>query len=298
MGRSQLSAPPAEPIPQRAAGRRRGPSAVDDHPSPKIFSTPQDRSLTFLGRVPDGYTACSAIGNQDALTGWRPRFSDYPKPSRCPSTRMAHPREQARGSNPGQGTRAVARARGLPRARRRAGRLRRLVLAEPRHAAQGVGRSARGAVAGLDPGAKRRGGVHAVGAPGLDGARIGEEHAPAVARPRPGRRGGRGSQQGWRPRLPRHLCPAHRPQPARIPAAPHRPASAGGGPSLPGGEVSATGTFARTGVRQAIAFYALQRPGRVTYTVAVFRSAATPVGRYAPYVAAMLRSLRARPPQV
>jgi hypothetical protein len=66
----------------------------------------------------------------------------------------------------------------------------------------------------------------------------------------------------------------------------------------PAAGVAATGTFARTGVRQAIALYALHRPGRVTYTVAVFRSAAIPVARSAPYVAVILRSFRARPPQV
>ena len=62
--------------------------------------------------------------------------------------------------------------------------------------------------------------------------------------------------------------------------------------------LKATGVFQRTGVRQAITLYALHRPGAVTYTLAVFRSAATPAGRYAPYLAALLRSFRARPAQV
>ena len=60
--------------------------------------------------------------------------------------------------------------------------------------------------------------------------------------------------------------------------------------------VEASGTFARTRVRQEIQLYALHRPGRVTYTVAVFRSAATRAARYAPFVAVVLRSFRARPP--
>jgi hypothetical protein len=66
----------------------------------------------------------------------------------------------------------------------------------------------------------------------------------------------------------------------------------------PAAQVEATGTFARTRVRQAITLYALHRPGRVTYTVSVFRSAATRAARYAPFVGGVLRSFRARPPRV
>ena len=66
----------------------------------------------------------------------------------------------------------------------------------------------------------------------------------------------------------------------------------------PAARLTATGTFARTRVRQAITLYALHRPGIVTYTLAVFRSAATPAARYAPYVQAILRSFRGRPARV
>ena len=63
----------------------------------------------------------------------------------------------------------------------------------------------------------------------------------------------------------------------------------------PAARLTATGTFARTRVRQAITLYALHRPGIVTYTLAVFRSAATPAARYAPYLRVVLRSFRGRP---
>jgi hypothetical protein len=66
----------------------------------------------------------------------------------------------------------------------------------------------------------------------------------------------------------------------------------------PAARLTATGTFARTRVRQAITLYALHRPGIVTYTLAVFRSAAIPASRYAPYVQAVLRSFRGRPARV
>jgi hypothetical protein len=66
----------------------------------------------------------------------------------------------------------------------------------------------------------------------------------------------------------------------------------------PAARLMATGTFARTRVRQAITLYALHRRGIVTYTLAVFRSAAIPASRYAPYVQAVLRSFRARPARV
>jgi hypothetical protein len=63
----------------------------------------------------------------------------------------------------------------------------------------------------------------------------------------------------------------------------------------PAARVSATGTFTRTRVRQAITLYALHRPGIVTYTLAVFRSAAIPAARYQPYLEVILRSFRGRP---
>jgi hypothetical protein len=66
----------------------------------------------------------------------------------------------------------------------------------------------------------------------------------------------------------------------------------------PAARLTATGTFARTRVRQAITLYALHRPGIVTHTVAVFRSAAIPAGRYAPYLQVVLRSFRGRPARV
>jgi hypothetical protein len=66
----------------------------------------------------------------------------------------------------------------------------------------------------------------------------------------------------------------------------------------PAARLTATGTFARTRVRQAITLYALHRPGIVAYTLAVFRSAAIPAGRYAPYLQVVLRSFRGRPARV
>jgi hypothetical protein len=66
----------------------------------------------------------------------------------------------------------------------------------------------------------------------------------------------------------------------------------------PAARLTATGTFTRTRVRQAITLYALHRPGIVTYTLAVFRSAAIPASRYEPYVRAVLRSFRGRPARV
>ncbi len=66
----------------------------------------------------------------------------------------------------------------------------------------------------------------------------------------------------------------------------------------PAAQVTATGTFTRTRVRQAITLYALHRPGRVTYTLAVFRSAVTPAARYGPYLQIVLRSFRGRPARV
>jgi hypothetical protein len=66
----------------------------------------------------------------------------------------------------------------------------------------------------------------------------------------------------------------------------------------PAARLTATGTFSHTRVRQAITLYALRRPGIVTYTLAVFRSAAIPAARYAPYVQVVLRSFRGRPARV
>ena len=66
----------------------------------------------------------------------------------------------------------------------------------------------------------------------------------------------------------------------------------------PAAGLTAAGTFSRTRVRQAITLYALHRPGIVTYTLAVFRSAAIPASRYAPYLQAILRSFRGRPARV
>jgi hypothetical protein len=63
----------------------------------------------------------------------------------------------------------------------------------------------------------------------------------------------------------------------------------------PAARLTATGTFTRTRVRQAITLYALHRPGIVTYPLAVFRSAAIPAARYEPYLQLILRSFRGRP---
>jgi hypothetical protein len=67
------------------------------------------------------------------------------------------------------------------------------------------------------------------------------------------------------------------------------------GARYPGAAVTATGTFARTGVRQAIRVVVLRRPGRVAYTLAVARSARSRGAVYRPAVRGMLRSFRARP---
>jgi len=56
-----------------------------------------------------------------------------------------------------------------------------------------------------------------------------------------------------------------------------------------------TGTFARTGVRQAITLYAIRRPGQVTYTLLFFRSAQAPGGVYAPAITTLVGSFRAMP---
>jgi hypothetical protein len=63
----------------------------------------------------------------------------------------------------------------------------------------------------------------------------------------------------------------------------------------PGAVATATGTFTRTKVRQAISAYALQRPGRVTYTLLVFRSVRAPADRYRALLDEMVRSFTAQP---
>ena len=59
----------------------------------------------------------------------------------------------------------------------------------------------------------------------------------------------------------------------------------------------ATGTYTRTGVRQAILLAAVRRPGRVTFSLLFFRGARTPAAAYDPLVLRMVRSLRGQPPQ-
>jgi hypothetical protein len=61
--------------------------------------------------------------------------------------------------------------------------------------------------------------------------------------------------------------------------------------------VSATGTFRRTGVRQAISLIALRRPRQVTYTLAFFRNRGAPAGVYAAAIREMVATFRAQPPQ-
>jgi hypothetical protein len=74
---------------------------------------------------------------------------------------------------------------------------------------------------------------------------------------------------------------------------PARPAR---GARYPGATLSATGTFARTRVRQAILVVALSRRGAVTYSLIFFRTASAPASVYRAAIAGMLRTFRARPP--
>jgi hypothetical protein len=64
----------------------------------------------------------------------------------------------------------------------------------------------------------------------------------------------------------------------------------------PGGSVTATGTFRRTHVRQAIRVVALQRRGQVTYALVFFRTEKSPAALYRPATAGMIRSFRGRAP--
>jgi hypothetical protein len=64
----------------------------------------------------------------------------------------------------------------------------------------------------------------------------------------------------------------------------------------PGASVTATGTFARTRVRQAIRAVALQRRGQVTYGLVFFRTARSPAALYRPAITGMIRTFRARAP--
>jgi len=63
-----------------------------------------------------------------------------------------------------------------------------------------------------------------------------------------------------------------------------------------GATVTATGTFARTRVRQAIRVTALRRRGQVTYTLIFFRTARSPARVYAAAIRGMVRTFRAMPP--
>jgi hypothetical protein len=69
------------------------------------------------------------------------------------------------------------------------------------------------------------------------------------------------------------------------------------GARYPAAEVSATGTFARTRVRQAIRVVAMRRNRQVTYSLLVFRTARAPESLYRAAIAGMIRTFRARPPQ-
>ena len=64
----------------------------------------------------------------------------------------------------------------------------------------------------------------------------------------------------------------------------------------PGASVTATGTFTRTRVRQAIRAVALQRRGRATYALVFFRTARAPAALYRPAITGMIRTFRARAP--
>jgi hypothetical protein len=73
-----------------------------------------------------------------------------------------------------------------------------------------------------------------------------------------------------------HVGPAH-----RVPGERH-----------PTAAVGARGVFLKTHVRQAIFVVAVGRPRRGTFAVLSFRSARTRANRYAPELAALVRSLR------
>ena len=63
-----------------------------------------------------------------------------------------------------------------------------------------------------------------------------------------------------------------------------------------GATVTATGTFARTRVRQAIQVTALRRRGAVTYSLIFFRTRRAPASVYQGAIRGMLRTFRAAPP--
>jgi hypothetical protein len=65
----------------------------------------------------------------------------------------------------------------------------------------------------------------------------------------------------------------------------------------PTAAISARGTFTSTRVRQAILLIGIKRRGDATYTLLFFRSASVPATRYAALIEAMVRSLRAQPPE-
>jgi hypothetical protein len=69
------------------------------------------------------------------------------------------------------------------------------------------------------------------------------------------------------------------------------------GARYPGAWLTATGTFARTGVRQVIRVTALRRRGQVTYSLLFFRTARAPGAPYAPAVTGMVRTFRGAPPE-
>lgn len=64
-----------------------------------------------------------------------------------------------------------------------------------------------------------------------------------------------------------------------------------------GATVTATGTFARTKVRQAIRVTALRRRGQVTYSLVFFRTARAPARVYRAAIDGMVRTFRAQPPE-
>ncbi len=66
------------------------------------------------------------------------------------------------------------------------------------------------------------------------------------------------------------------------------------GERYPTATVSARGVFLRTHVRQAILVVAVRRPRRGTFVLFAFRSARTRAIRYAPELAALVRTLRTR----
>ena len=69
------------------------------------------------------------------------------------------------------------------------------------------------------------------------------------------------------------------------------------GTRYPAAAVKAEGTFKKTGLRQAIILFVLQKRRAATFTMLFFRSARVPRDRYAAVISAIVRTLRAQAPR-